>query len=47
LLGFTAEVLTENKPMLHLFETMGFDMEKTRAFGTHDLHMWFEKRNPS
>ena len=45
LLGFTAEVLTENKPMLHLFEKMGFDMEKTRSFGTYDLSMWFERRN--
>jgi ribosomal protein S18 acetylase RimI-like enzyme len=44
LLGFTAEVLTENKPMLHLFEGMGFDIEKTETFGTYDLSMWFEKR---
>jgi len=28
LLGFTAEVLMENQPMLHLFEKMGFDIEK-------------------
>ena len=30
LMGFTAEVLVENKPMLHLFEKMGFDIQKTK-----------------
>jgi GNAT superfamily N-acetyltransferase len=27
LLGFTAQVLIENKPMLHLFEKMGLDIQ--------------------
>ncbi|MGE5893856.1 MAG: GNAT family N-acetyltransferase, partial [bacterium] len=31
--GFTAEVLVSNKQMLHLFETMGFVIEKTREAG--------------
>ena len=33
LLGFTAEVLLENRPMLHVFEKIGFDMEKRVARG--------------
>jgi acyl-CoA hydrolase/GNAT superfamily N-acetyltransferase len=41
LLGFTAEVLTENKPMLHLFEKMGFDIEKKRDAGVFELKMAF------
>jgi ribosomal protein S18 acetylase RimI-like enzyme len=41
LLGFTAEVLTENKPMLHLFESMGFDTEKKREAGVFVLKMAF------
>ena len=32
LLGFTAEVLRNNKPMLHLFEKMGFDIQKRSGF---------------
>ena len=41
LLGFTAEVLTENTAMLHLFEKMGFDIEKRSAEGTYELKMSF------
>ena len=41
LLGFTAEVLAENKPMLHLFEQMGFDMEKHLSGGVYELTMRF------
>ena len=41
LLGFTAEVLMENKPMLHLFEKMGFDIQKTAAQGVYELRMAF------
>ena len=33
LLGFTAEVLVENQPMLHLFEKMGFDIQKRSEQG--------------
>lgn len=41
LLGFTAEVLMENQPMLHLFEKMGFDIEKRRTTGVYELKMGF------
>ena len=41
LLGFTAEVLDENKPMLHLFETMGFDVDKRTEDGICELRMAF------
>lgn len=41
LLGFTAEVLVENKPMLHVFEKMGFDMERRVAEGVYELRMSF------
>ncbi|HOE21371.1 MAG TPA: GNAT family N-acetyltransferase, partial [Spirochaetota bacterium] len=37
LLGFTAEVLVENKPMLHLFEKMGFNIEKRSSAGVYEL----------
>jgi acyl-CoA hydrolase/GNAT superfamily N-acetyltransferase len=42
LLGFTAEVLLENRPMLHVFEKMGFDMEKSIAAGVYELKMTFK-----
>lgn len=41
LLGFTAEVLTENKPMLSLFEKMGFDIKKTSEGGVYELKIAF------
>ncbi|MBE9505935.1 MAG: GNAT family N-acetyltransferase, partial [Chloroflexi bacterium] len=41
LLGFTAEVLVENKPMLHLFEKMGFDLQKRAAGDVYELSMLF------
>ena len=41
LLGFTADVLVENKPMLHVFEKMGFDMEKKMEAGAYELKMRF------
>jgi acyl-CoA hydrolase/GNAT superfamily N-acetyltransferase len=41
LMGFTAEVLVENKPMLHLFEKMGFDIQKRSAQGVYELKMAF------
>jgi len=42
-LGFTADVLVENKPMLHVFEKMGFDMEKKMEAGAYELKMRFTK----
>jgi ribosomal protein S18 acetylase RimI-like enzyme len=41
LLGFTAEVLMENTQMLHLFEKMGFDIEKRREEGVYEMRMGF------
>jgi acyl-CoA hydrolase/GNAT superfamily N-acetyltransferase len=43
LLGFTAEVLVENKPMLRLFEKAGFDMSKSIVEGVYELKMMFRK----
>jgi acyl-CoA hydrolase/GNAT superfamily N-acetyltransferase len=41
LLGFTAEVLVENKPMQHLFEKMGFDTQRKTDQGVYELKMAF------
>ncbi len=41
LLGFTADVLVENKPMLNLFKNMGFDMEKRSDEGAYEMRMMF------
>jgi acyl-CoA hydrolase/GNAT superfamily N-acetyltransferase len=43
LLGFTAEVLFENRPMMHVFETAGFDLEKKSAQGVYELKMTFRE----
>jgi acyl-CoA hydrolase/RimJ/RimL family protein N-acetyltransferase len=43
LLGFTAEVLVENRPMLHLFEKMGFAMDKRVEEQTYELKMAFSE----
>ncbi|MCX7771165.1 MAG: GNAT family N-acetyltransferase [Proteobacteria bacterium] len=42
LLGFTAQVLVSNKPMLHLFEKKGFVIEKRRESEIYELKMTFE-----
>jgi len=39
--GFTAEVLMENRRMLHLFESMGFDLTKSIEEGVYELRMAF------
>jgi len=41
LLGFTADVLVENKPMLNLFKNMGFDTEKRSDEGAYEMRMMF------
>ena len=41
LLGFTAEVLRDNRPMLALFEKMGFDIRRRNDEGTVELTMTF------
>jgi acyl-CoA hydrolase/RimJ/RimL family protein N-acetyltransferase len=43
LLGFTAEVLVENSPMLHLFEKMGFFINKKLERETYELKMAFNE----
>ncbi|MBN1532238.1 MAG: GNAT family N-acetyltransferase [Spirochaetes bacterium] len=42
--GFTAEVLAENLPMLHVFESKGFDMTKRIEEGVYELIMQFGDR---
>lgn len=39
--GFTAEVLSENKPMMHVFEQAGFDIERSVSSGVYELTMSF------
>ncbi len=39
--GFTAAVLMDNKTMLRLFESMGFQIEKTTDAGVYELKMSF------
>ncbi|OPY46090.1 MAG: hypothetical protein A4E47_00731 [Methanosaeta sp. PtaU1.Bin028] len=41
LLGFTAEVLVDNRPMIRLFEKMRFNIKKTRDSGVYELKMAF------
>ena len=41
LLGFTAEVLVENAPMLHLFEKMEFNIEKRSEAGVYEIKITF------
>jgi RimJ/RimL family protein N-acetyltransferase len=41
LYGFTAEVLVENRTMLHLFEKMGFDTQKRTSQGVYEMQMAF------
>ena len=43
LLGFTATVLAENVPMLHLFEKSGFEVEKRNTGGVYELAVTFGK----
>lgn len=43
LLGFTAEVLVENRPMLHLFEKMGFSMDRRTEEQVYELKMTFSE----
>jgi len=43
LLGFTAEVLAENKPMLHVFEKGGFDINKKNEGGVYELMLKFKQ----
>jgi RimJ/RimL family protein N-acetyltransferase len=44
LLGFAAEVLVGNEPMLRLFEKMDFDIEKKRDAEVYELSMKFRRK---
>ncbi|OPY90410.1 MAG: Succinyl-CoA:coenzyme A transferase [Syntrophaceae bacterium PtaU1.Bin231] len=39
--GFTADVLAQNEPMLHVFEKGGFKMKKQMIAGIYELEMMF------
>jgi GNAT superfamily N-acetyltransferase len=41
LLGFSAEVLLDNKIMLHVFEKMGFEIKRSLLEGVYQLKMRF------
>jgi GNAT superfamily N-acetyltransferase len=41
LLGFTADVLLENRAMLHLFEKMDFKITRRMSDGVYELKMLF------
>jgi len=43
LLAFTADVLVENKPMIALFEKMGFDIERRNEEGVYEMCLRFRK----
>ncbi len=43
--GFTAEVLLENQPMLHVFEKMDYDMHKRMEDGIYELVMKFKQKD--
>jgi GNAT superfamily N-acetyltransferase len=43
LIGFSAEVLAENRPMLRLFEKMGFDVEAKWAGNVCELKLMFRE----
>jgi RimJ/RimL family protein N-acetyltransferase len=44
LLGFTAEVLLDNQPMLRLFDKLGFDMDRRYEEGMYSLDIPFKER---
>jgi acyl-CoA hydrolase/GNAT superfamily N-acetyltransferase len=46
LLGFTAEVLAGNEPMLHVFEKGGFEMHRRTIAGLAELKMMFKQEAP-
>jgi RimJ/RimL family protein N-acetyltransferase len=44
LLGFTAEVLVDNQPMLQLFDKLGFDIHRQYEEGMYSLDIPFKER---
>jgi RimJ/RimL family protein N-acetyltransferase len=47
LAGLTAEVLVENRPMLHLFEKTGLNVEKKLTAGVWELRLLLRERERS
>lgn len=45
LLGFTAEVLASNAPMLHVFEKGGFELQRRTSAGIVELKMMFRQES--
>ena len=45
LLGFTADVLFDNRPMLHLFHSMDFDITSRISGGVYELTMRFRRKD--
>lgn len=43
LLGFTADVLADNQPMMHVFEKGGFDIAKHNTAGIYEMTMAFKE----
>jgi acyl-CoA hydrolase/GNAT superfamily N-acetyltransferase len=46
LLGFTADVLAGNEPMLHVFEKGGFETQRHTSAGVVELKMMFKQEAP-
>jgi len=46
LLGFTADVLAGNEPMLHVFEKGGFELQRHTSAGLVELKMTFKQEVP-
>jgi acyl-CoA hydrolase len=44
LLGFSGDVLLENRAMVRLFEKMGFDTEKRSDEEVYEMRMWFRNK---
>ena len=44
LLGFTAEVLMDNRPMMHLCRKMGLEVIRTDESGVYNLKMMFRNK---
>ena len=44
LLGFSGDVLLENRAMVRLFEKMGFDTEKRSGEEVYEMRMWFRNK---
>ena len=41
--GFTAEILTDNKPMLQLLEKMNFERQRKMSEGVYEMNLTFKR----